>query len=84
MLKKNENENENENGNGNENENENENENMTIISLIVHLPNDHLRKVRTIIIFKNIYHFKYFEISVSHKFFFLYLHFNQISIFYII
>ena len=46
MLKKNENENENENGN--------ENENMTIISLIVHLPNDHLRKVGTIIIFKNI------------------------------
>ena len=45
-------ENENENENGNENENENENENMTIISLIVHLPNDHLRKVRRIIIQK--------------------------------
>ena len=78
MLK----ENENENGNGNENENENEN--MTIISLIVHLPNDHLRKVRRIIIFKNIYHFKYFELFVSHKKIFLYLYFNPISIFYII
>ena len=80
MLKKNENGNENE----NDNENENENENMTIISLIVHLPNDHLRKVGTIIIFKNIYHFKYFEIFLSHKKIFLSLYFNQISIFYII